>query len=377
MKLLEFMNTYVNWKELIAAEPYCVDVRQDNDYFILKYNMILSDMSLPEVQEARGSIFREQSDGQWICVCHPFDKFFNYGEKESAVNKIDWETAEVQEKIDGSLIKLWFDKGDWHVSTNGTIDAFKAECGETTFGDLFFDIIGRANISEFFSKLHPSYTYMFELVSPAHNHIVVHYMEDAIYFLGCRNMVTDMEETIDIEFDVEIPQVFPHHSLSECIAAAHEMGDDEEGYVVCDANFNRIKIKGDEYLALHKMRGNGPLTVLRVIEMWQNETLDDFIAYYPEFKDFIDGVLECIRHWISAADLAFNTVRSISIPNDRKLFAINASSYLPIIRSYLFARLDEKTDTAANYIKNMRSRTLASYVMTEISKTTIGVKEDE
>ena len=32
-----------------------------------------------------------------------------------------------KKKIDGSLIKLWYDNNDWHISTNGTINAYEAE----------------------------------------------------------------------------------------------------------------------------------------------------------------------------------------------------------------------------------------------------------
>ena len=77
-----------------------------------------SDFRLREVQEASGSIFKFV-DGRAQYVCRPFDKFFNVGEVNAA--DIDWSTAQVREKVDGSLMKIWFDNGDWHLSTNGTL----------------------------------------------------------------------------------------------------------------------------------------------------------------------------------------------------------------------------------------------------------------
>ena len=345
MELTNFMNTRPDWKTLLAAEPYYLDIRSDEiegvQYFLLKYNQIMSDMSLREVQEARGSIFRQNDEGHWICVCHPFDKFFNYGEAYSAVRRIDWETATVQQKVDGSLIKIWWDYDGWVISTNGSIDAFKAECGDTTYGDLVQKVIDR--IPNFLKMLDRDYTYMFELTSP-YNRIVVRYEGINLWYLGRRNILDDIEDSEGLELDgLLYPEVYPHTSLAECIAAAHEMGDDEEGYVVCDANFNRIKIKGDEYLALHKMRGNGPLTVLRVVEMYQQGTLDDFVAYYPEFKDFIDDVVQRIRYYIEVCETAFKVVSSVvGAMGERRDFAMYANTYMPIVRSYLYARLDEK-----------------------------------
>ena len=380
MELLNFMNTHPDWKTLLAAEPYCLDIREDEidgiHYFLLKYNMILSDMSLREVREARGSIFRQNEEGHWVCVCYPFDKFFNYGEPYSAVNNIDWETASVQQKVDGSLIKFFWDYGGWIISTNGAIDAFKAICGDTTYGDLVQKVIDR--IPNFLKHLDPNYTYMFELTSP-YNHIVVRYEGINLWYLGRRNILNYEEDREG--FDVEgilHPQIYPHHSLAECIAAAHKMGDDEEGYVVCDAHYNRIKIKGDEYLALHKMRGNGPLTVLRVVEMYQQGTLDDFVAYYPEFKDFIDDVVQRIRYYIEVCETAFKVVSGVvGAMGNRRDFAMYANTYKPIIRSYLYARLDNKVKNSNDYLMNMRARTLASYIAAEIGTVKVGVQEDE
>ena len=374
MRLLQYMNANPHWKTELAAEPYCLDITQDGDYFILKYNQILSDMGLREVQEARGSIFRREGE-QWICVCYPFDKFFNYGESHSAVDKIDWSTASVQQKIDGSLMKIWYDRDEWHISTNGTIDAYKAQCGDKNYGILFSDAI--YDMPDFWYALDPEFTYMFELTSP-YNRIVISYEGTHIWYLGRRHTRSELEDTKIPEIEgLQIPRRFAHKTLADCIAAAHKMGDDEEGYVVCDANFNRIKIKGDEYLALHKMRGNGPLTVLRVIEMWQEDSLDDFVAYYPEYKEFVESITGDIYHMIQSAENAYNTISNYEDVRERRDFARYANSYIPPLRAYLYAKLDKKISDANEFFFGMRPRVLASYVMIEKGTTKIGVQEDE
>ena len=54
-------------------------------------------------------------------VCWPFRKFGNHN--EGYADTIDWSTARVQEKVDGSIVKLWYDEanGKWQFSTNGCI----------------------------------------------------------------------------------------------------------------------------------------------------------------------------------------------------------------------------------------------------------------
>lgn len=138
LELKDFILSHDNWEELLATDPYDLKISRDGDYIMFKYNQLSSDFTIPLVREARGIIFRESN---WGCVCFPFMKFGNYG--ESYCPNIDWNTASVQEKVDGSLIKFWYDNG-WHISTNGTIDAFKAELNDVkyqNFGQLVMNAI--------------------------------------------------------------------------------------------------------------------------------------------------------------------------------------------------------------------------------------------
>lgn len=385
MYLTDFMNENSDWQAKLAVAPYCLETKEDSGYFILKYNMLRSDFTEPMVKEARGSIFRRDENGIWICVCRALDKFGNYGEFYADTPLIDWNlSVDVQEKVDGSIIKVWYDCGEWHISTNGTIDAFKAECGDTTFGDLFVKVLGSGldNFDTIFSR--KDCCYFFELVCPLYNHIVVRYKEDAIYYLGCRNLISGEEmRPLDIELDtsnIKYPRHFTYYSLSECVDAAHQMGVDEEGYVVTAYNqmengsFLRIKVKGDEYLRLHKLRGNGALTSKTIVEMWQKDSLDDFMAYYPEFKAFINEILAALRKLIQTADLAYDSLKGFE---NRKDFALRAATYISPLKSFLFARKDNKVKNAEQFFYEMRPRQLGAHINAMIGDKKIGVSEDE
>lgn len=385
MYLLNFINSHSNWEKLLAAAPYNLEIKYDGAYFLLKYDQILSDFSLPEVKEARGPIFRfDEQKNQYICVCRSLDKFHNFSEPFAATNQIDWSKGvDVQEKVDGSIIRVFYDKGSWHVSTNGTIDAFKAECGDSTYGNVFYNIIEKnTTVRAFFDTLCPFFTYWFELVSPMYNHIVVKYPEDRIYYLGCRDMETmdEVNAPKPAEWLWE-PKHFTYHSLEECIAAAHQMGEDEEGYVCVsltkeDGSYLRIKVKGDVYLALHKIRGNGFPTLRRICEMWQNNTLDDFIAICPEYKSFIDdftvaiGELVLELYTAHAETIQLNTRAEIA----HELFELGFS---PVARAYVFSLLDNHCVDSIDYLKKMRPRALSEVLQQYMHHAEIQtVKED-
>ena len=86
---------------------------------LLKYNQVFSPMNEPIVQECRGLIVDEADN--WRVISHPFDKFFNAGEPNAAA--IDWTTARVLEKLDGSLMSLYFYDGAWQVASSGRPEA--------------------------------------------------------------------------------------------------------------------------------------------------------------------------------------------------------------------------------------------------------------
>jgi hypothetical protein len=330
--------------------------------------MIESDFALPEVIEARGSIFT-YIHNEWVCVCRSLDKFGNWGESYASTKKIDWsKRVSVQEKVDGSIMRLWYHNG-WHISTNGTINAFQAECGDSNYGEVFCSIIREYTpFEDFISVLDKDYTYWFEMVHPEYNPIVVHYSAPAIYYLGSRNIMT-MKENAVLPFEIfdmcnwiKIPKRFEYANLDDVLEACHKMGENEEGYVVCayeqmeNGSFLRIKCKGDEYLKRHKLRGNGPLTATKIVGLWQTDTLDDFLAYFPEHTTYVNEILQKIRDLYEKADIAYDVVKGYG---KRKDFALRAQSYVKPIQGYLFARLDEKVNCACDYFKGMKSKNLA------------------
>ena len=354
MELLKFLNAHPNdWRKLLSRDPYNIEIKDDGEYSILKYNMITSNMNLEVVKECRGTIVRKNRDGSYKIVCYPFRKFANYGESYADANLIDWSLGvDVQSKIDGSLIKVFNDEGLWLVATNNTINAFSAPCGDSTFGDVFYSIIEKyMRIKDFFARL-------------------IHYSKPAIYFLGRRNATTFEEDTRRSEFYsmdwMQFPKHFKYHSLYECIEAAHQMGDDEEGYVVTainqksdDGSFLRVKVKGDKYLELHRLRGNGPLTQKQIIEMWQEDSIDDFLAYFPEHKKFVDETIFMTLHLAKKADTIYNALAGVK---NRRDFAFYAKKWIKPLQSYFFARLDNKVDCAQTYFKQMKAKNLADLI---------------
>lgn len=285
MDLKRFILENKDWESILSAPPYNLKWSRDGKYILFKYTMGLSNFSIPLVREARGCIFYEPT---WECVCRGFDKFGNYG--EFYCPEIDWKTAEVQIKRDGSLIKLWYHNGKWRISTNGAIDAYKVALPEGPFksyGDLVVNIIkSKIDFDWLTAKLSPTTTYMFELCSP-YNKVIIPYEESKLYFIGWRENESGQEfrpECSVVSDFFDLPGTCPLLlTLEDVQEAANALPWDEEGYVVCDTYFNRVKIKSPSYVAAHYSLANGQITNRRLLKIILQGEFDEICAYGPKF----------------------------------------------------------------------------------------------
>lgn len=381
-----FIEQHSDWEKLLSEKPYCLHITKDNfngkNLVMFKYDQIESDMSLPIVQECRGLILDFDTND---IVSFPFKKFFNAGETNAA--KIDWSSCWVGEKIDGSITKVVKigDKLLW--STNGVPNAFNAPlaeqigCTAKSFGDLM--LIGLKNAFDeylkkaldnhrcfdsseewFKSLLQEGYTYIFELTSPF-SKVVVQFHDTKLNFLGCRNNET-FEETYFTDHDLKnyfnTPKVFPLTSLDECKKATEAMGPDQEGFVVCDKNFNRIKVKSILYVSLAHMRNNGVLSYERGIEIVRGNELEEVVTYFPEFKEHLEKIKEkydlLVSHLEASWD-GFSTLVTALAPRKEAAIWITKNFDIPGVG---FALLDGKVKTVKEWIEKCPAKNLVKWL---------------
>lgn len=378
--LYDFIDIDVgSWKERIQEPPYNIKVKEDGDFVLLMYDQLNSDMTLPLCRVCRGIILeKDKQTEQWLVVCYPFEKFFNYGEPLAA--KIDWLGSFITEKIDGSLIKFWCDlEGHWHVSTNGSIDAFKAPVSDSIEGLTFGNIIEKAlgnTCSSFCRMLEPNYTYMFELVSPE-TQVTIHYNNTALYYLGERDIFTYSESYYYEEswenFGILEPEIYDLGSLEDCLELVQNFSKDEEGIVVCDMNFNRIKIKSPEYLMAAHCANNGKLGLRAALRLIRENKVDDFLAYAPMHKDKMEIIMKIYEDIIEELYDNFLLVNSYYW-QPKKNFVTMAQSLCWSRIGYHFClwHYDHRENSIRYYLKEILTERT---VMRMIKERAIKIKE--
>jgi hypothetical protein len=315
--------------------------------------MIKAPFRLKIVRECRGIILKKDT---WEIVCHPFHKFGNYG--ESYVPKdFDWNDCYVSEKIDGSLIKIWYHNKTWHISTNGNIDANDAN---TITDRTFYDLVMRTLTQDKYElilddirygtdkHLEFGYTHLFELCT-FDNIVVINYGEDKLFYLG--SIENNTYETVEFPLgDVPVPSVYNISSLKGCLSAVEDFDKDQEGLVVTDINNERLKIKSLLYITLHHQVSNcnSPKNILGIVKRGETE---EFLTYFPHSTDELGKyvamwkeVLDVIKSGMTAFD---NTMWLDKL--DRKSVAVWIMGKYGSISSILFSYYDKKILTVEDW----------------------------
>ncbi len=298
-------------------------------------------------------------------VARPFKKFFNY--EEYKPEEIPNEDYVVYEKMDGSLgilfyyeyelteerrYNIWFNnnyetgmerffdpnnipdydnpyyeptpktKGEWILATRGSFTSPQAIKGK--------EILDRHDISAW----RKDNTYLFEIIYPQ-NRIVVDYGdEEKLVVIGGIHTETGEEIpdsslfwTQDSGFEV----VTTYKTWGEGYdLLKEEISKDREGYVIRFKSGFRMKIKGDEYVRLHRI-----LTNISNRDIWE------YLKDEKSFDELLEKVPDEFNNWVK------ETVRDLTVRFDN----IN-KDYIEIYENLKSRNLDRRD--FANRAKQFR-----------------------
>ncbi len=321
-----------------------------------KYDMIDANFDEILTNECRGIILDENDN--WKVIARGYNKFYNYEESRAA--NIDWNTAKVYEKLDGTLCLLYWNEysNSWDIGTQGTPDA----CGPVggwgfTFKELFWK-----TWNELGYKL-PDWkesTWIFELCS-SYNKIIVQHPTPRIVLHGQRRARGGHELSYPFliragqEYNWEVVKAYDLSSFDAIVESCKEINPmSQEGYVVCDGTFNRVKVKSPQYVALHSMiDGMGPRRLLEIIRVNEGE---EFLAYFPEFKEEYLKLKHKYTELVHTLDHLFIMNNQLT---DQKEFALSIKD-VPFSGA-LFMMRAGKVKSIRDYLANVNIKNLVEY----------------
>lgn len=221
-------------------------------------------------------------------IGRPFTKFFNWEQLKSVGLSVPDEPFDVYEKMDGSLIITFYYMNEWIVASRGSfISDYAVKAKEILDKKYNVNLLSKSN------------TYCFELLWREHV-IVLTPEKDDVILLG--SFITSNGKEINVQTDYyknNFNVVKKYDGITDIAKIKETIGPDREGVVVRFKNGFRMKIKGEEYIRLHKI-----ITNLSTIDIWEalknNVDLSVFFEKVPdEFDTWVKEQINILNNEFS------------------------------------------------------------------------------
>jgi RNA ligase len=259
-------------------------------------------------------------------IATPFPKFFNYGENDCAIPNTGFE---IFEKLDGSLIIIFFYNGEWRCATKGSLNSEQAKWAKNYLKNIDTSLLNKR------------VTYLAEAIY-SENKIVIRYDDDGLVLLGAYNndgteISSDEVREIAILSGFTLPRIYYYKNINEILDIAKTLPVTEEGFVLRFNNGLRLKIKGDEYKRIHALISKlSPLSVWQIL--FDNMDLITIKKELPEeFWEDFDNIVNCLQENINIKITEIkNTVDPLSNLSDKEV-GLKLESFNPNIKPFVFA----------------------------------------
>jgi RNA ligase len=274
------------------------------------------------------------TDDKGDIVAKPFDKFFNIEEGKFEPT----EKFEVWEKMDGSLLIVFWYEGQWVVATRGSFTSDQAIKAR--------ELLKKYNTDIMFRHL----TFCFEILY-MENRIVLDYGDyEGLVLLGTFDN-TGKEYDVDMWSQYGFDVVKKYDGINDYKQLKEMVKNDQEGFVVKFSNGDRIKVKGVEYLRLHKIMTN--MSTTAVWECLKNgDDIETLLKDVPdEFYDKIKSYSKDLRYgFFQISERAgklhdgfrYGKYGDVDPEPTKKEFAEFVFKQLKVLQPVMFAMWDKK-----------------------------------
>jgi hypothetical protein len=230
-------------------------INDDLNAVVLNY-LPNSDKSKTITRESRALILELKT---WNIVAKSIDAFFepeNVNCKNTLL-QFDWEGAYVLPKYDGCLFLIYFWKNQWNLGTRFSVDSkckvFSPNSGEINilWDELFKDTLSDYGMTwdDFTFNLNKSESYVFELCTKLNRNTII-YAESLLKLIAIVDIDTLEEKDV---FNSKLKVFWPEKIMVKNLDEAKQIIEmnnnplEVEGFVIIDSNFNRIKLRNEEF----------------------------------------------------------------------------------------------------------------------------------
>ena len=330
--------------------------------WLYKYDQIHAKPTCSIENDARGLILDQNAD----IVSMSFRRFFNAYENFSH-QEIHWNSAFAEEKHDGTLITMYKHKENTYIQTQKMINAEgRAQMSGVSYEQMVrrfmydkFDIIPYP-----FEWENPNLCWVFELVSPL-NRIITPYENTNMYLLSIFNKesVSEMSrqevDAMAIKYGFDRPKAVKVESIEEAVNLANSVKKTDEGYVVVDECFNRIKVKNKAYLAVKRaVNAGSELSLRHFAQIVLDSDAEEISSYFPEYKKLLGIMTQSVKDMRNELSAIWEKTKQIET---LKEFAMSDSVRRCSIKYVLFEMYKKKISSIDEGLSNMKPESLVEH----------------
>jgi len=281
----------------------------------------------------------------------------------------------VEELVEGTMINMFYNKGNWEISTKGVIGAntrFFKTYDKTNFRKMFFDTFFNSGLT--YEMFDTNYCYSFVLQHP-HNRIVVPFTKPSLKLIA----VYHIEPNVEGDFVVNVIdkynywlnhlnsstvqvndtyEILPYEKLDEKYASMNTSYD-ILGYVVYNTTTGeRMKMRNPMYEEVKALRGNQTKLQFQYLSLRSQGKVKDYLKYYPESKRDFSKYRNDVHRFTSTL---YTNYRNCYVKKEKHLkeYGNQFRTHMYHIHQLFLTNLKEENkyvdiNVVINYVNNMK-----------------------
>lgn len=360
-------------KSLQDRGVYC-NISNDKKRISFTYEQALADPADEIASICRGIIVASYIDididkpiVQPRYAAIPFMRFFNAGTPNAAIVGVS--KTKVLDKLDGTMMILYYCDHKWRVATRSTPDATAQTFSGDTYAQLFWSLFDK-NLLE---HLSPTFTYTFELIGPSNRHLVI-YDTDELILTNIFDIRNRVEINIfEMQHNCKLPKVVDFTTIE---ALEKELENkkvtDAEGYVIIDFTlneynrFNRLKVKNPAFFLPNneiQLLYKSPRAAIAVV---LNDTIDDMMASNIMHDNIKKAILDlqsriialCAKH-----DLEIEKIKKLNLTSKKDLALVINSLENSFLKSKAFKLISQNISMFELIKKEFQNKKLTKHCL--------------
>lgn len=288
----------------------------------------------------------------------PFPKFFNFGQYQDELPTCSFVA---EEKLDGSLGIMFFDGSIWRISTKGSLTSDQANWANS-------------HIRQFGTEeLIKGTTYLFEIIYPENKIVCPYDFSGLVYLAQYDENGYEARGAPFPSMAIRTPAI-GHEGQGGAVGAVLDTATrlsytDGEGFVLRWENGLRLKVKGEDYLRVHRLINDStPLAV------WNSLSA----GMQPTYDGVPDSIVKTLRNYVEKILFSFQIEQNKYIKfNEETQYLSDHDLGIAIKnKSILFPWSDYKEANSVFLLRKGKLQAFNNLIWNKIRPHSNHIKED-